>query len=764
MIMLKTLKSKITFLTLAVLFFLGVVISIFSYTSYTKEKKLLIESSDFEISSFAYQLEEQILILEAKAKDLALFAETYYKTGKNDNIASVMVKEFFNQSRFLSGGGIWFKPYVIDIEKQLTSFYAFKNKDNQVVLDRNYGYADKAWYLEIVSELAKKRTPKWSKPYYEKQDMENILTTVGVGIYDEEDNLLGISTIDWEINSIIKTLYSMKPTENSFALLADTAKDFVIVSTDNLMPNANMFGGSLKNIPWYNGNISNINRFTYHEDVYLSYSKKLSNGMLLIINIPEDELFYEIRAQRLIMMFFLILSVFFIIAIMYYALSKSINKPIYELMHFIQKLSHGNIEETIEIEQPLEFAKLAKTFNQMVNNLKKHIANIQDFTQKKEKAEAEMLIAQQIQSSFLPTPYYPNSRRFNIYAIMDPAREVGGDFYDFFHISKDKFAFLIADVSGKGIPAALFMMASKTMMQNILSENKPIEETIAKINTRILENNPYGFFVTALIGIMDLPSGKTTIINCGHNIPLIKRNIGKYEFIDLPSNIALGATTNFDYQIYETTFNAGDVIFLYTDGLAEALNKKRELFTQKRIVKALNKIDTTNPETILSKINKDVAEFSGGALQNDDLTMLALRYNGDVQKEEISILADKKSYLILPNWLKETCKILNLDEKNTNKIYMITEESFVNIVSYAYKTKKGMVKINIEKNKENIKLSFTNSGVKFNPLDIPEPDIDKNINEREIGGLGIYIAKKMSDNVLYQYKKGKNILTFIINL
>ena len=144
--------------------------------------------------------------------------------------------------------------------------------------------------------------------------------------------------------------------------------------------------------------------------------------------------------------------------------------------------------------------------------------------------------------------------------------------------------------------------------------------------------------------------------------------------------------------------------------------------------------------------------------------MLAFKYNGNSQKEEISVIADKSSYLVLPNWLEETCKTLNLAENITKKMFVITEEWFVNIVSYAYKTKKGMVKIVIEKSLENVVLSFIHSGIRFNPLEVSNPDIDTNIEYRTVGGLGIYIIKKMSDHISYQYKDGKNILTFTINL
>lgn len=585
------------------------------------------------------------------------------------------------------------------------------------------------------------------------------MTTVGAGIYTDE-NLIGIATVDWQISAIVETISQMKPTPNSFALFADTKNDFIIVSNDKYLDNDKLLGKSLNNIPWYSDNLKNGKSFVYHNKTYISYIKPLSNEMLLIINVPQNELLSFILKQMFLMLLILFVSSVVVSSIVYYMLVKYVNRPISKLMNVTKEIGQGNLDVKIDIKSPQEFANLGDTLGKMTSDIKAYIKNLKTVTGEKEKIEAELAIAKTIQYSALPSTFYPKTKEFDIYATMDTAKEVGGDFYDFFFIDQTHFMFLIADVSGKGIPAALFMMTTKTLIKNLAVEGFTPKELFEKINNQICENNKQGFFVTLLAGITDIQTGKTTFVNCGHNPPMLKHSDGKFEFVKMNANLVLGAMENISYTPFEMDFKEGDIIYLYTDGVTEALNDKEELFGEDRLSNCLNLIHSKNITSILTDVKKNVTEFAKGVEQSDDITMLGFKYNGQYgSKEEFVSPATIKNFQDFSEWLN--CCLEKEPDSVSMKINLVAEEIFVNIASYAYKGKQeiGDVIVLFEKNEKYITLKFIDNGYEYNPLEKEDPDITLNANDRQIGGLGIYMVKQSVDEINWERKEGKNILT-----
>ena len=393
-----------------------------------------------------------------------------------------------------------------------------------------------------------------------------MMITVGSGIYDN-GKLIGISTVDWEIESIFKDISEMKPIENgfdyfkqgapikdSFALFA--INDYVIVSTDPYLDNEKIIGHSLSNIPWFDKNLENELFLKYHNKYYVPYFKYTINGMLLVICVPALEMFKDIYNY-----IGSLIAVFLVIALaipsmMYWGLNKYIIKPIGKLIKIAEKIGKGE-EIEIKIENPEEFVKLASTFDKMTKDIK-------TAAQEKQKINSELAIAQAIQLSSLPNVFnpFPERKEFDIFASMEPAKEVGGDFYDFYFIdNNDDLMFLIADVSGKGFPAALFMMTVKTLINNLAQVGYSQKELVKIINNKVCENNRQGFFVTMLSGIINLKTGKLSLVNCGHNVPLIKHKSGEYEYLTLDSNVPLGIFEDFDYEV-----NENDIVYL-KDGM-----------------------------------------------------------------------------------------------------------------------------------------------------------------------------------------------------
>ena len=757
--MFNTIKSKILLIVCSTFVVLISVLSIFSFISFKNSEQLIIRSYFYSIAVLVQNLNKEIIKIENNAKDMALLGNLFYTCGKDKSVAGHAIINIFDNYTYSLGGGIWFEPYIVDKNKRLSCIYAYRNKQGKVVIDEefeseSYDYLNQGWYEQIKSKISKQKNIAWSLPYYEKQGSNTLMVTGGSGIYDG-DKLIGISTVDLEISSIMDFISKIKPTQNSFVLFADRKNDYILVSTDKYLDNAKLTGASLTNIPWYSDDLNKTRYFKYHNLIYVPYVKVLDNDMILIVNVPANELFGMLIFHSAGLLAVLLLFSICLSLLLYLGLKNNVLKPINKLTDFANKISEGNTNIKIKIEKPLEFAHLANTFDKMTNDIKL-------ITKKQSKIDAELSLARSIQASSLPNifPPFPDVEQFDIFASMTPAKEVGGDFYDFYFISPEDFMFIIADVSGKGIPAALFMMTTKTLISNIAQTKCPPKEMIEKINHQICENNKEGFFVTLFAGIVNINTGAMTCINCGHNPPLLKRRNGQYEYLNLNANMVLGVVDNIEYELYETTLEKDDKIFLYTDGITEAVNEKDEMYGEQRLPECLNQITHDDVLSyVVNKVKSDVINFSANREQSDDLTMLIFDYKGKSPERVFKSLAIKQCYKPFYTWLHSLCDEWNLSDELSNKLDMCAEEIYANVTFYAYPEKKGTIETRISRDKDSLTVKFIDEGLEYNPLEKDDPDITLPPEERQPGGLGIFMVKQMTSGIAYERTDGQNILT-----
>ena len=325
----------------------------------------------------------------------------------------------------------------------------------------------------------------------------------------------------------------------------------------------------------------------------------------------------------------LVISVLAFISAM--ILGRKIVRPLNLITKRIAGLNEANLEFTMEDEYRTddEIEVLAESFAKLSHRTVEYVAEVRRVTAEKERIGTELHMANQIQESMLPSifPAFPERSEFDIYAVMDPAREVGGDFYDFFLIDKDHLCMVIADVSGKGIPAALFMMISKIIIQSCAMLGRGAGEILTKTNEALCSNNRMEMFVTAWVGILEISTGKLTAANAGHEYPAIKTG-GRFELLKDKHGLVVGAMPGIVYKEYELDLKPGDKLFLYTDGVAEATRGGDELFGTKRMLDALNKDPDAEPEMLLVNVRRAVDEFVGDDEQFDDLTMMCFEYMG----------------------------------------------------------------------------------------------------------------------------------------
>lgn len=274
-----------------------------------------------------------------------------------------------------------------------------------------------------------------------------------------------------------------------------------------------------------------------------------------------------------------------------------------------------------------EAGTLAKAFGEMAVNIEKYIENITAITAENERIGAELNVATQIQADMLPNifPTFSNSKEFDIFASMDPAKEVGGDFYDFFFTDENHLALVIADVSGKGVPAALFMVIAKTLIKNQAIMGQSPKDILMTVNNQLCENNQAEMFVTVWLGILDIRTGIMTAANAGHEYPVICRAGGNFELYKQKHGLAVAVMENSRYQEYEVQLNKGDALFVYTDGIAEATDSRNELYGTERLLDVLNHNLNASCEDTVKKVREDIDAFVGDAEQFDDITMLCFR-------------------------------------------------------------------------------------------------------------------------------------------
>ncbi len=321
--------------------------------------------------------------------------------------------------------------------------------------------------------------------------------------------------------------------------------------------------------------------------------------------------------------------VFAALFILIFALVKKlVVDNIYKVNDSLSSITQGNLDTVVDVRSHTEFDALSDDINSTVNTLKKYISEAEA------RIDAELAFAKAIQHSALPSvfPPYPNRKDFDINATMHTAKEVGGDFYDFYFVDDDTLAFLVADVSGKGIPAAMFMMTSKALLKSYAESGMSVEEVFTVANEKLCEGNDAGMFVTAWMGLLNTKTGLITFANAGHNPPLVKHADSSFTYLKSKPGFVLAGMEGIRYRKNEYQLNKGDVIYLYTDGVTEAMNKDNALYGEDRLLDVLCANAASDTQAICDAVKADVDLFVGEAPQFDDITMLCLRFNGEDNK------------------------------------------------------------------------------------------------------------------------------------
>ena len=376
-----------------------------------------------------------------------------------------------------------------------------------------------------------------------------------------------------------------------------------------------------------------------------------------------------------------------------------------------------------------------------------------------QKTKTELEVAKEIQLATLPSEI-ETSKDIEIVAELRAAKEVGGDFYDYFKIDKDHTAIVIGDISGKGIPAAMFMMKTITCFRNHVGPNKKPSEILKQMNATLSDHNHSQMFVTCFLAILNEKTGELEFANAGHNPPIIGSNL-KYRFLKCKSGFVLGAFENAIVEDEKVTLENGESIMLYTDGITEARNDKGEFYGEKRFLDLLNARDYTCLVETHHALKDDIEKFINGENQSDDITIITLKYHGDecfyVENRFDAKMDNVPGAL---DFVANFCDKYKLSEEFKNNLLVVADELYSNIVKYGYQNNGGEIfsRLLFNKDKNEFALTVIDRAPAFNQLEINNSPLEGDPQDKKVGGLGILIVKKIMSQYAYDRINNKNIL------
>ena len=633
---------------------------------------------------------------------------------------------------------------------------------------RNF-YSRFPWFKEVP----KIEKVYWSEPYTDEKTKATVVTCLVPFKFQDATDFNGLAALTIDLSSIQKNIYNFSFFESGRLLLVSRTGLYVTHPDPQISLKMTVFDlakkmGSVELARAGNELLQGktghtmMHSSSVFQDSSISFYAPIKHmGWGLFLVYSQNEFLKPIRDFQ-----FLIAGILLIVVgLLLFIINRICNSSTTQLLN-LSKLAeeYGSGDFTKNFDETPSSADidlLAKALTSMRSNLLNYTEKERKEAAEMQKRQSEIDIARAIQQASLSTKF-PKHNAFSISTLMIPAKKIGGDFYDFFFINEEKFAIVIADVSGKGIPAALYMMKAQTLIRNMSKSDVDIASAFYKVNNELYEGNDTCMFVTAYMAVININNGVVECINAGHTPPIIF-NDKNVSFMTPKKNLILGIKRNVDFVVETFKLKTNDHILLYTDGITEAENNKSEFYGSERLQKILRK-NKKNPEENLNLVLKDIRKFVKEHPQSDDITMLDFIYLGG-QDKKITLKAKNEHLYDMVEFLQKDMRRHKLSLKKQFNLIMATEEIFSNIASYAYHEKSnGTVRIRTFVKNNMYYVEFLDSGKRYNPLSHQDPNVKTKLKDRKIGGLGIYLAKKLSDDIRYDYYDGFNILVlgFII--
>lgn len=773
-------KSLFLKLALLIVFSSGIVLAIVMAVSNHSLRKQLIDDQRNYYTSLAAQSALEIDMQFFKAQTVVDQAVILFKTKEINRTNSLkLLRKIMSRNPHIGGSAI---ALAHDQNFKKTGFqmlYSWRKDDKLNTSDRISPEQDyKSDWFKIPY---KEKTKIWTAPYIDTDINQKMVTySVPVSI---DGKIVAIITCDLILDSVEALLTNLELGKTGIPVLVTKCgrmvshpnKEWVLKETLSSI-SAKMTDPADKETM---DSISDIltekesgflrfKRVMSKEMAWLYFDSTVHTGWKLGFIIPEKEILDPIHKLNSKMLYIAILG---IIALLFPAffVSHSITRHLKSLCEAADQLALGNFDAPLpKIKKADEIGRLVQDFDRMRIDLKDYIKTLASTTAEKEKIASELSIAKEIQHGILPKlfPPFPKHAGLDIFAILDSAKEVGGDLYDFSMLDNNRLYICIGDVSGKGIPASLFMAVGKTLLKSTILTIQDPAKALHHVNNELAENNDACMFITLFCGILDLDTNELIYANAGHNPPIIIQGESSH-FINQASAPPLGALADISFTNETIQLPRAGKFLLYTDGVTEAMNMKQELFSDNRLLELMKKSCCKTAEKCIYNIKNSVSAFTGDAEQSDDITMLCISNNShqnvsqDLTSPTTSIVfTNSKTELPrLTTWLDEISKGLNWPQGFHMQLNLVLEEWIVNIISYAFDDNEiHEIEVRLWQQKDTVTIHVTDNGTAFDPTKSDVADLSTPIEERDIGGLGIHFIQNSLDNFTYERKNDMNIV------
>lgn len=586
-------------------------------------------------SQIATVLEDTTWVVEKMAKRLE-------RVSMSDAELQQMLQDTLENNPQIYGSTASFEPGVLIDGTRRHAPYVYR-KGNAIdfrKLEDSYDYLQQDWY-RIPSAQGR---ALWSEPYFDEGGGDSLMTTYSVPFYRgqaEHRQLAGIVTGDIALDWLAKVFGAFKALEGGYSFLLSREGRIMFHPDGRYLMQETVFSLAEK---MGDDSFRTIGqRMMRGESDFISYTNPKGvkarlyfgpipmTGWSMGIVFPEAALFADIASLSLMVASLGSLGIL-LIALVVMVVSRTITQPLQDLALAAGRISGGDFSTQLPAaEAGDEVGDLSRALTLMQADLQEHIQALLATTSTKERLESELGIAHEIQMSLLPrlpVPF-PGKGRLDLYAIMEPAKEVGGDFFDFFWLDEQRLCLVIADVSGKGVPAALFMAVSKTLLKALASQEAGPAAILTRLNNQLATDNEQSMFVTLFCAVIDIGSGLMTYANAGHNPPLLLPQKGRPAFLSSKRQLVIGAMEDYVYQEESHLFRPGDLLLLYTDGVTEAMDPTEALFGEARLLETAYLLQAQCVIDLLGCTLASVKAFSGTAPQSDDITLMGVRFYGE---------------------------------------------------------------------------------------------------------------------------------------
>ncbi len=606
------------------------------FTSRMVEQQVMAHSRDVVMSA-VNNIDQQLRGVARDEANLVARLETAPRLSTVELKKLLKVHVATNEEVF--GATAAFDPLFSPVRNKLYAPYLYKRLNGEIALTDlatpSYNYPGKKWYT-TPREL---RAPVWSEPYFDEGGGNVLMTTYSVPFYRTDKGVrrfAGIATSDVSVDWLGKQVSSLKLHRNGYAILFSAKgvylahPDRTLVMKETAFSIADrMRNPALKEIGFAitrqeSGFVKTRN--IHGKDSWIYYAPVPANGWSLAVVFPAEEMRTEAaKASRMIVLLCTFGIILLVTSIVLAA--RSVTRPLAEMTRAVERIAGGDLDSTLPpVTIGGEVGALAHSVSRMQHDLKEHIRQLTESTAAKERMAGELAIAHDMQMSILPHDL-PTLPEVETAGICLPAREVGGDFYDASLLEDGRLFFIIGDVSGKGVPAALYMAMATTLARSGARDGCGPEEVLERINRELCQGNDACMFATILCGVIDPATGAVHLANAGHTLPVILRAEGSAEFVRLAPGLVAGYQEEYQFAGEDLKLAPGDTLLLYTDGVTEAMDASEELFGDERLLAAIS-TRVVDAAAVMTAIRSAVTDFAQDAPQTDDITMLIIRYKG----------------------------------------------------------------------------------------------------------------------------------------